>query len=243
MDGLLPDIAFFHAVTNIDSAFDEIGGGSALVSWSVRGVRTHSGHTWAVTRTNRFTSKRDISVAAVRELARALYRLQEQDLAPISFTGVDIDVEVQQTRREYKIDRVLWSQNGGGFHSVHALTAQPGDGLVAKVRLEASDDGSTKNAELAFMVPQGAHNGTIRISGGAGHGLRVGHQLLCELAGNCRKGGEAQSFDELLGELATAPRNDSLSGRASFGRHQQTRSEQQSRVVTGSRTLRVIVGP
>jgi hypothetical protein len=240
-ESLVPDVAFTHGFANIDSTFDQISGGSSLVKWRIKGVRTPSGRPWSIKRENRFTSKYDISFGSMYELVGALYELQQQDLAEIEFTGVDIDVEVERTVRELKIDEVRWALNGGSFEKTRRMVAKPGDRIRAKVKLKASDNGSRKTVELGFHVPRTDANGVIEISGGDRRRGGIG-DLLCALAGRCGHDRKKPGFGRLLESIADAPRNHDLTGTADFKRHERKVTEEQDRVVTGSKSLRVIVG-
>lgn len=240
-ESVVPDVAFTHGFANIDSTFDQISGGSSLVRWKIRGIRTPSGRPWSIRRENRFTSRYDISFGSMFELAGALYELQRQDLAEIEFTGVDIDVEVERTVRQLRIEKVRWSLNGGRFLKTREMVANRGDHIRAKVSLEATDNGSRKTVELGFKVPQTDANGVIEITGGDRRRGGIG-DLLCALAGHCGRDHKKPGFGRLLESIADAPRNHDLTGTAHFKRHKQDVTKEQDRVVTGSKSLRVIVG-
>ena len=84
---LFASFAVGHSVTNIDQTFDQIGPGSAGISWTISGVRTGSGQPFALARVNRWTSPDDISFAATDELFVALFELASQDFEPIELPG------------------------------------------------------------------------------------------------------------------------------------------------------------
>jgi hypothetical protein len=227
-DSWLGYIAFAHAFSNIDSTFDQIGGGSSFVRWTIEGVRMPSGRPWSISRSNRFTSKYDISFGSVFELEDALYELERQDLADIEFTAIDIEVEVERAVRELKIDRVRWALNNGPFRRTRHMAAKPGDRIRARIELKRSGGSSRKTVAMAFDVPRTGRDGYIVISGG-----NRGH----------RGPRKAKSFGRLLDQIKSQPRNQDLTGTAGFGRrHEQVVRRPQDRVVGGSKALRVIVG-
>jgi hypothetical protein len=121
------------------------------------------------------------------------------------------------------------------------MVAKPGDRIEAKVKLRASENGSRKTAELGFKVPQTEANGVIEISGGDRRRGGIG-DLLCALAGRCGRDHKKPGFGRLLESIADAPRNHDLTGTADFKRHEREVTEEQNRVVTGSKSLRVVVG-
>ncbi|MBA2591048.1 MAG: hypothetical protein H0U97_01830, partial [Gammaproteobacteria bacterium] len=109
---LFATVAVGHSVTNVDQTFDQIGPGSAGISWTISGVRTGSGQPFALARANRWTSSDDISFGATDELFVALDKLASQDFEPIELTGLAVDdVSVERTVRRYRVERVLWARN------------------------------------------------------------------------------------------------------------------------------------
>lgn len=231
---LFASIAIQHSFTNIDQTFDQIGPGSAGISWTISGVRIGSGQPFALARANRWTSPDDISFAATAELFVALDGLASQDFEPIDFTGLAVDdVSVEQTVRRYRIERVLWARNTSRFADVGRLRVRRGDTVRARIELRALDDGSQRIERMSFRVPGGRRRGMIQIAGGAA--------LAGEEAGVEDEEGEAgpDSLDALLADLVSAPRNDALIGHASFRRTPIVLIE--DRVVLGSDRLRLTI--
>lgn len=233
---LLPVTVAIHAFSNIDSTFDQIGPGSSRVSFTVEGVRTRSGEPWALVRSNRWVSDFDISFGSIPELIGFIGALQTQDLAPIELTSVEIDISVEQAVRAYEIGRVRWSLAGGPFRDVKRIRAKPGQRIVARVPLRATDGARRQTVELRFEVPNRQRGGLITISGGGGGGAG----LLCALFGECRTN-RAQTFRGLLAKLEATPRNDELRGIARFGRSEREESDRVNKVVRGRDSLEVIV--
>lgn len=233
-----PFIAWLHSFANIDSVFDEIDEGSAKISWTITGKKTGSNEPWALVRTNRWISNFDISWGSTFELLDWLTLLQFQDLEPIELTGVDINVDVEETIRRYRIHKVLWSKNGRRFRDVSRMSARPGQTIHAKVRLRASDDAPKKVVKMKFKIPRKARrDGRIRVSGGGGG---LGSDIFCVFFGDC-PGGSAKSFDALLNKLESQSRNDDLVGRMRIGRRQSEIRRRQGKVVRGRDALRVVI--
>ncbi|MGH7418302.1 MAG: SpoIVB peptidase S55 domain-containing protein, partial [Candidatus Rokuibacteriota bacterium] len=140
---LFADIAVGHSFTNIDQTFDQIGPGSAGISWTISGLRTGSGQPFTLGRANRWTSSTDIAFEATDELFVALDKRAFQDFEPSKFTGLAVDsVSVERTVRRYGIERVLWARNGRRFANVERLRVHRGDTVRARIELRALDDGS-----------------------------------------------------------------------------------------------------
>ena len=233
---LFTDIAVGHSFTNINQTFDQIGPGSARISWTISGVRTGSGQPFALARANRWTSSEDIAFQATDELFVALDKLASQDFEPIEFTGLAVDdVSVERTVRRYRIERVLWARNTSRFADVERLRVRRGDTVRARVELRALDDGSQRTERMMFRVPGGRQRGVIRIAGGATLAAEQAGMVVTDREGEA----EPDSLDALLADLVSAPRNDALIGRASFRRAPIVLI--QDRVVLGSDRLRLTI--
>ena len=79
-----------HLYRNMVATLDKQGAGSALVSWTVEGRRAN-GDPWSLTRTNRFTSGRDIAGAAADDLFENLLLLDDNGFENVKFTSVDMN--------------------------------------------------------------------------------------------------------------------------------------------------------
>jgi len=235
----LPFLAWIHSFSNIDSVFDQVSGGSSHISWTIRGVRKRSGEPWELTRSNKWISNNDISFESTFELLSTLAILQEQTLAPIEFTDVDIEVEVEQTVHELTIRNVLWSKNGIRYRDTRHLRAHPGQPIFGRVRMRDSD-GGLKTASMKFHVPRhGGHVGLITVAGGGSGG---GVNPFCVIEGGCGSSGGAKSFSSLLAKLHRRLRNDDLVGQLGIGRIGSRVVRRQPKVVRGHDKLRLIIG-
>ena len=228
----LPQIAWIHSFSNIDSIFDQVSGGSARISWTIRGDIKHSGKSWKVTRKNQWVSNRDISFASTFELADTLQTLTTQKLAPVALKGVDIDVDVQQAISELRIRGVKWSADGRHYEKTRTLRVRPGGRVFAKVKLRNSDSGTMKTAKLKMRVPRRPERLLLATVGGGQSG--GGGGFLCSFLGICRHSANAKSFDALLSKIQDAPRNNDLVGSIGSPRHTSSQvTKHQSRVVSG----------
>jgi hypothetical protein len=227
----LPQIAWIHSFSNIDSIFDQVSGGSARISWTIHGDIEHSGKSWKVTRKNQWVSNRDISFASTFELADTLQTLTTQKLAPVALKGVHIDVDVQQAISELRIRGVTWSADGRHYEKTRTLRVRPGGRVFAKVKLRNSDSGEMKTAKLKMRVPRRPEQLLLATVGGGQSG---GGGFLCSFLGICRHSANAKSFDALLSKIQDAPRNNDLVGSIGSPRHTSSQvTKHQSRVVSG----------
>jgi SpoIVB peptidase S55 len=235
----LPFVAWIHAFSNIDSVFDQISGGSSSISWTIRGIKEPSGKRWSLTRGNRWVSNGDISFGSTFELLDTLEALSHQKLAKIAFTGVDIDVDVEQTVHELKIRKVLWSKNRRGYRRERALRVKPGQRLFAEVKMRDSDTHHMRTRKLSLRVPRHAHSLGVATIGGGGSSGGGGFAIFeCAFFGECGGGGgKAKTFDSLVKNLESAPRNDDLVATINSRRASSRKVQGQPKVVKGHKVL------
>jgi len=231
----VPTIAWIHSFSNIDSVFDQVSGGSAQISWTIRGDFKKSGKPWKLTRTNQWVSPKDISFTSTFELAETLDTLMSQNLASVALKGVHIDVQVQQAIKELRITGVKWSTNDRHYRKTRTLRASPGGRIFAKVRMRNSDGSHVKTTTLKLRVPRNPEKLTLVTVGGGSSG---GGDFLCAFLGVCRHGAKAKSFDALLQKLQDAPHNDDLVGTVGSLHHTSSQVvKHEPRVVSGSEFL------
>jgi hypothetical protein len=239
-EGSLPFLAWVHSISNIDSVFDQVGRGSARISWTIRGIREHSSHGWTLTRSNRWISHGDISKASTLELFSTLATLSEQKLAHIAFTGVHIRVEVTQQSPRLTIHKVLWSKNGRAYRPARALHVDPGQRVLAHVRLRASGGGGQKTVSMRFKVPRrGGAVGLLTVGGG---GSTNHVDPFCALLGICGGAEHAKSFTRLLAKLRSRPRNSDLVGQLDARHRSEVVVRHQPRVIDGRAKLLLVIG-
>jgi hypothetical protein len=227
----LPQIAWIHSFSNIDSIFDQISGGSSRISWTIRGDFQHSGKSWKLTRQNQWVSHRDISFASTFELADTLQTLTTQKLAPVALKRVHIDVDVQQAIKELRIRGVKWSADGRHYEKTRTLRVRPGGRVFAKVKLRNSDTEKVQTEKLKMRVPRHPDRLLLATVGGGESG---GGDFLCAFLGICRHSAHAKSFDALLKKLQDAPQNNDLVGSIGSLRHASSQvTKHESMVVSG----------
>ncbi len=227
----LPQIAWIHSFSNIDSVFDQVSGGSARISFTALGDIKHSGKSWKLTRKNQWVSNKDISFGSTFELADTLQTLTTQKLAPVALRAVHIHVDVEQAIKELRIRGVKWSANGRRYEKTRRLRVRPGGRVFAKVKLRNSDTGKVSTEKLKMGVPKHPDRLLLATVGGGQSG---GGDFLCAFLGVCRHSAHAKSFDALLKGLQNAPRNNDLVGSIGSLRHTSSQvTKHESRVVSG----------
>ena len=235
-DDIVPVLGFFHLFSSIDSTFDAIGEGNSRVAWTVTGT-TEEGEPWALTRSNLYSSRYDISIDSSFEVFGQLIALLNNKFTEIDFDEVDLEATVVEERRDYRITKLLHSKRDGGYESGRRVTVRPGGKLFLRAKLAAAGGGAGRTVDLQFKIPRNFRRGSIELGGGGGGG-----GFFC--FEGCRGGhGKADSFDKLIDNLEDAPKGNDLTATFSRGRnHARTKAVRLDRVVTGFRFLVVRSG-
>lgn len=234
-DDIVPILGFYHLFTNIDSTFDEIGEGSSGVEWTVTGSR-EDGDPWALTRSNVYSSRYDISIDSSTELFGQLITLLENRFTEIDFSDVDVEATVTDEPSGYRIGKVLHSKTGHDFKSGRRATVRPGGKLFLKVKLLSVTGDEDKTVPLRFKIPRSFRRGSMEFSGGGGGG-----GFFCfEDFGGCAPGGKkVESFDELIDSLEDAPKGNELTANlyGRRGRIERQKTAKLDGVIDGFRFL------
>jgi SpoIVB peptidase S55 len=237
----VPDLALFHTFSNIDTTFDEIGPGSSTVTWTVTGT-TEAGQPWELVRTNLYADEFDISFGSVFEFAGQLSSILFNPFEEIEFTGVDLDVTVDDDISLYRIADVLVSTNGVDYVDKRRVRAHPGDTIYLRVLLEDEDAVAQAPVDLTVQIPAKARSdGRVEISAGQ-------NDFFCDpFGGECGEDlNKAETFDEYLAALQNQPTNNELRARLlmGFGKVKSLDSQLFDRVVQGFKrvTVRLIGG-
>ncbi len=196
MSEWVPSVAPLHLLSNADVVFDQRGGGSSVVSWSITGKRAN-GNSFHLDYANRYASQSDLAFESSFQLADQLAILEGNPFEAIRFSSVDINATLDDTFTEYDIESVKISKNGGAFRDRSNISVSPGDNLRARVGLRKFR-GNLVTVELQVAVPNNAEPGSfgsLLISGGG------------DLFG---EDPSANSFSQLLTALRNTPRNDDL---------------------------------
>jgi hypothetical protein len=234
MNEWVPDIAAFHLLANADSVFDRIGSGSSRVKWTVNGKRKN-GDPWQLVYSNRYASQRDITFESIFQLYDQLALIQGNRFEAVTFTGIDIRASVDDTYKEYSIERIKVSKNGGAFRERSRIRVKAGDVLRLRVWLRQYRSDLVR-VELSLTVPAKARTG-------GGSLVVLGGQ---DQYGEFSDGSSPKNFPQLLNQLASTPKNNALSANLMlFGfdgsQSQASKALNLNSVVRGSYEIEVIV--
>jgi hypothetical protein len=201
MNEWVPTVAAFHLLANADVIFDQLGAGSSQVSWTINGVRAN-GQPWHLNYSNLYASPFDISFESIFQMGNQLAYIQDNPFEAVRFTSVDINAAFDDTFRQYAIESVKISKNGGPFRDKSFVTVSPGDNLTARVSLRRYR-GNLVSVDLNVTVPNDAEAGSFgSLSIGAGAASDSGPV--------------ASNFSQLLAALQATPRNNELVASLSF---------------------------
>ena len=208
-------VGFGHVLSNIDMTFDQIGPGSSVASFVVHGER-QNGTPFVLARNNMHASEYDISYETVSELDRVLYSLFYNGFEDITFTGIDIEADVEQALKMYTLEGVRVSRNGGAYNSVRRLRVRPGDRLSLRVILDDMDSAAIRRETFSFRVPLDARrSGYLRVNGGGRSYYFDSEECLFDDSCDTTDG---DGFGNLLNKLQNAATNDQLSAKLRIGR-------------------------
>lgn len=199
-DEFVPLVSFSHTVGNIDTTIDQVGGGSSRLRWIITGHRAN-GDPWTLDRVNRFADLFDISFGSADELTGQLFAIEQNKFEDVTFESVEIRAKIDATLKQYDIEKVKISKNGGPYKEHQRLRVQPGDELSMRIKLRQFR-GDLDTHTLSLTVPSDAAGfGFLSITGGGDTFSE------CESDPSACEG---TSFLGLLESLENAPRNNDL---------------------------------
>lgn len=203
----VPDAAAIGLLVNQDRVLDHIGGGSALVHFTISGT-TGEGVPFTLVRTNRQSSQWDISYQTIFELGSDAYELWSNDFTDVTFTDIDVTVLLDEAPRSFRVGQVEVLQNGAWTPLTRdsVVKARPATWLQVRTTLTSYRNRyGTKTITQLVRVPRTAPGtrGMLSITGGGG-------EFFYDEEGFPDEDTSPASFDQLVAQLAGAPRNDEL---------------------------------
>ncbi|HEX2243726.1 MAG TPA: hypothetical protein VHK27_10820 [Gammaproteobacteria bacterium] len=188
---------------------------------------------------NRFADPFDISFGSADELAGQLFAIEQNKFEDVTFESVEIRAKIDATLKQYDIEKVKISKNGGPYKERQRLRVQPGDELSMRIKLRQFR-GDLDTHTLSLTIPGDAAGfGFLSITGGGDTSSE------CEFDPSACEG---TSFLELLESLENAPRNNDLTADLVFfsesgetATSTTSTSERLNRVIFGSFKIEVSV--
>lgn len=213
------DAAAIGLLANQDRVLDRIGGGSALVHFTISG-ETADGTPFSIERTNRQTSEWDISYQTIFELGSYVYEIFANRYTDVTFTDIDVDVTFSDEAKMFRIGKVEVLQDGEWKIAKRGSTIRAKAGKTLKLRTTLTsyrDRFGTQVVEHTLLVPAKAagRRGYLDVTGGGGYyGYYEGEVDYPDAS-------EEKTFDTLLADLESQPRNDQVSAILDFSRMKQ----------------------
>jgi hypothetical protein len=210
----VPDLAAFHLLIDQDRVFDGISGGRAAVGWTVTGERA-DGSLFSYSRNNRFANKGDISFEPIWDLYEQLWRLQSNDVEDVKITGVNTKSVMNRDFQRYTLGKAE-VRSAGVWRKLatdKVLTVKAGTTKRFRLTLK-SPQLPTRTVRLAIPVPKRAagKEGYLRLFGGNSSYYYDDDYYYYEDGPSSSD----TSLDQMLREMANAPRNDHALGELRF---------------------------
>jgi hypothetical protein len=229
----VPFLSAIHLLANADRVLDQLGRGTATVRWTFSGTRA-GGSPWTFTHGDKFASSNDITFESVFESYRQMSQILDNKFERVTVTDVHYKatysprfhaLQIQQFRIK-PANRWITITGPRPVRTVQAGSDMPVRVLLAP----SSGKGDTQVVDLSVHIPRSARGGEALLSvEGGGEGDRT----------------KATTFDELLNQLAHAPRNDAVSAilrtESRRGESGDSDSKAASDVVSGNQHVYLVV--
>ena len=195
----VPFLSVIHLLANADRVLDQIGRGTATVQWTFSGTRA-SGGPWTFTHGDKFASSRDITFESIFESYQQMSQILRNKFERVTVDKVHYNATYSPQFHALQIQQFrIKPANRWITITAHrpVRTVYAGSDLPVRVMLAPSGgQGETQVVDLSVHVPKSARGGeALLFVQGGGDGSRT----------------KASTFNELLNQLANAPRNDAVS--------------------------------
>ena len=217
--------SFIHLISNVDSVFDAIRGGTAAFAWTIDGTRA-DGTPWRLARSDLTVSHGDISFEAASRVAMDVETLASNPFEDVKVTAVRANASVAEAIRQYTVARVLVAKGRGKLRARRAVTVTPGVRLRVRAVLRPFERNGTRVVDFAFRMPRrGMPFGMLEVGGRGGGGAPESEGGPEGVVFGPESGQGVTSFDALLRMLEKTPRSDILTARLRLGERLRPRSE------------------
>lgn len=246
----LPPLTAFGLMGAYDTTADRVGGGSAKVTWTIKGARA-DGRPFAVTRSDRWASASDIAYEPAVDLAITLDALLNNPYERVRLTSVNYAISATSELRRMRLVSAVVSVNGGAFRSPREMSLRSGDRLRVRTTLQPYQSSALVVVEQTVRVPAGmsGRSGALRIEAGGLTGGEGSSASCLFDADGCAGGAEgATTIDHLLADIRSRPGNDVLEATLELDGDMpedppvvRTAVKRMPQVVTGARYIAVEV--
>ncbi|HSJ21497.1 MAG TPA: hypothetical protein VK964_13055 [Nocardioidaceae bacterium] len=203
----VPGIAASHLLADQDGVFESFGGGSALVGWTINGLRA-DGRPWRVVRTDRFATRSDVSFEPYMDFYDQLSQLQFNEAEDIEIARIRTTSTMTRQYRAYSISKVRVRMAGRwrDLRPNQPLFLRGGTTKRFRVLLTSPQLGPTR-VHVNLVVPKriGRKSGMLEIAGGNSY---YGGEEFFE--GPMFGGSSPATFDDVLRSIRRMPRNDQV---------------------------------
>ncbi|HST85399.1 MAG TPA: hypothetical protein VLL08_26905 [Kineosporiaceae bacterium] len=228
------DIAALHLQSNIVKALGSDGGGSAALTFTIKG-QTAGGWPFTLVRSDHYSDPDYISYAAADDMYGLIAALVYQPFKDVKITSVNVTGTVDTAINQYRVTSVKMYKNGKWVKQRGTIHAKAGKTVYRQVTLTKYRSSQTIIAKLKVKIPahtQGS-SGSLLISDGWNAGFSES---------------EPKSLTGLLKQLSSLPTQDAVAGTLSLdgaGKsvNTVTLSKVNAKVLDYYRTLNIVVAP
>lgn len=202
----VPEVGLFHLLSNEDRVFDSIGEGSGTVSYVIQG-ETADGEPFAVTRSDVYANKRDVTWATAWDLYMTLGRLTNSRAVDLTIESVETDSDLTEEVRMASVKEVSIKQGRkwAPLSQMRRLVLAPGSTVQLKVDLLHSVTGpESVRLELPILKRDAGRRGYLEVVGGN--------------STSSWWGGRNLPLDKLIDRIEGAPHNDDIVAGVHFWR-------------------------
>lgn len=168
------EIAATHAFRDAVMAQDQIGGGEALLRWTVRGTSLDDGSPVVLNRTQRYSARHDLARRLGQDVAADVFALQDNDFSLVDIDEVTLDDTLNTTYKALKVSKVRYydtaKKTWRTLSTSSALSVKRGTDLRLEITLSRADKYS-KAKERTFertvkISKYASGKGRLTVAGG-----------------------------------------------------------------------------
>jgi len=153
---LVTQLGFLNIVAAQDRVFDRISSGTAVTSWTIKGLRKN-GRPWELNRRNLFTDPYDASAASAIAVANDLAVLQDNSGEQVRISSVNTSTRLRFNSDTFVVAKVQVTARGKWTTASPRRPLALRAGRVARLKVFlTSRSAATRTLRLNVSVPQSA---------------------------------------------------------------------------------------
>ena len=165
---VLPELAFLSMHAAQDRVLDRMSKGTAVVRWSIKGLRKN-GKPFELSRRDLFTDSYDVSSSPAYEVAGQVYALQENPGETVTITSIDTTSWLRDYSDTYVVAKVQARVRGAWTTARRNRTLGLREGRSTRLKVFlTSREAAPRVMYVRVAVPKGAagKTGSLTVAGG-----------------------------------------------------------------------------